>query len=277
MGKPTLEWYDSNFEPLNTADFLVMFSDYPELGPMVAEMEVPTRSIGRVRLEFRGKSRVFPGRRISSSNEVTLTILLDRRSQTYQKLIAIQDSFSDPDSGNIVGRPFTVRSIMYDGAGNEAIVFNFTECWLAEVGAFQLGGGTEGQIAQVQCTLCYARAGYQFTGISNENVYTPVMSRISETPVLVGSTDKYGSVPALSISKTLAGGEPLEKVSSIRQSLASFVGFTIDDLQNMQNVISAVRSALNGVDSKTVALRDYVKQRTIQGAISALSGIKSYF
>ncbi len=276
MAKPTLEWYDTNFEPFNTMDFMVMFSDYPELGPMVSEMEIPSRSIGRVRVELMGKSRVFPGRRISSSNELSMTVLIDRKSQTYQKLIAIQDSFSDPDTGNAVGRPFTIRSVLYDGAGVEAIIFTFTECWLAEVGSMQLGGG-EGQIAQVQLTFGYARAGYEFTGMSDEQVSTPIMSRITEGPIQVGSTDRYGSFAAMAVNKILPGAEPLARISAIRQKLASYVGFTIEDLQSMQNVITAVRNTLNGVESKAVALRELTKQRDIEGAISSLSKIKSYF
>lgn len=279
MGKPTLEWYDNNFEALNCADFMVMFSDYPELGPMVAEMEIPSRAIGRVRVELMGKSRVFPGRRISSSNELTITLLLDRRSQTHQQLIAIQDSFSENDTGNIVGRPFTIKAIHYDGAGNEAVAFTFTECWLAEVGSYQLAGSNEAQIAQVQCTFCYARSGFQFTGMgeAKEYVSTTIMSRITEGPITVGSTDRFGRSPELAVNRELFGNDPLARVSQLRQSLASFVGFTIDDLQTMTNVITAVRNSLNGVESKAVALRELTRQKDIKGAISSLSGIKSHF
>lgn len=277
MPKPTLEWYDHSFEPYNCADFMVIISDYPELGPMVAEMEIPSRSLGRVRMEFNGKSRIWPGRRISSSNEVNISLLLDRKSQTYQKLIAIQDSFSNPETGNIVGRPFNIRVIHYDSVGDEAAVYTFRECWLAEIGSYQLSGNDEAQVAMVPCVFGYARTSYQFTGIGDAEVSTTIISRISEGPISVGNPDNFGNIPGLNISRQLDGIDPIQRVSQLRQSLASFIGFRIEDLRTMQNVITGLRNSLEAGSSNITALRELTRQRDLQGVISSLSSIKTRF
>lgn len=281
MSKTGLNFYNQEFVPLGSTDYMVMLAGYPELGPFVSTMEIPSRGIGRVRVEFMGKSRVFPGRRISSSNEVNMTFLLDRRTNTYQKLLAIQDSFSAPDTGNIVGRPFVIRAIHYDSTGVEAMVISFTECWLAEINSYELASSSENEIISVACTFCYAQTSYEFTGMGTigGDVITNVLSRLTENPLRVGGTDRGGVVKALSnISATLTGSDPVAAITTMRQKLSELTGFSLNDLNGIRDAITTLRATtMNGITSKATALAlNEISKRVPQSA-SMISTLKSIF
>jgi hypothetical protein len=283
MPKATLDYYDNNFSPLSAADYCVLIANYPDLGPMASTMEIPSSAINRVRVELMGKSKVFPGRRISSSNEVNITFTLNRRTQTYQQLLAIRDSFSESGTGNIVGQTFDIRAIHYDETGLEAMVITFHDCWLAEVGGYSLEGSAEAQILVCPCVFCYSTTSYSFTGMGTiaDFVIATIINRITNEPIDIGNaTDRYGAVPALDIKQGLPGKEPLDMIASKRSALASYVGLTLDDLSRMSDIISSVRGALGNFESKYSRIKMAANTKDYQSVINnlkSLSGIRSIF
>jgi hypothetical protein len=283
MPKATLDYYDNNFSPLSAADYCVLIANYPDLGPMVSTLEVPSAGINRYRVELMGKSKAWPGRRLSSSNEVNMTFTLNRRTQTYQQLMAIRDSFSESSTGNIVGRTFDIRAIHYDEIGREAMVITFHDCWLAEVGGYTLEGSAEAQILICPCVFCYSTTSYRFTGMGSvaDSIIATIINRITDQPINVGSeTDRYGGYTTMNISQGLAGKSPLDLITSKRSALASYVGLTADDLGRMSDIISSVRSATSGFESKYSRIKMAVKTKDYQSLannLKSLSGIRSLF
>lgn len=276
MGKNQLIDY-AGFVPLGGADYVIMLSDYPSLGPMVSSFEVPAKTTNRVRVEFMGKSRAFPGRNMSQSNELNVTLLLDRSSGTYQQLIALQDSFAESATGNIVGNTFSIKAIHYDTMGIEAIAFTFTECWLAEVGSYTLTAG-ESEIISVPCVFVFAKPSVLFTGLGSINqAVASIVSRLTGEVINVAGSSIDGLFDGLGISASLPGSDPTQIVSSITSSLTSFLGLTTQDLTNMGSVLNAARTTLNGVTSQNQALQSLVKNTENSVVTSAISGFKLGF
>jgi hypothetical protein len=272
MSKNTLEDYDSGFSPMSAADFAVLIADHPALGPMVAEIEIPTRTINPVRHEMMGKSRVVPGRRISSSNTVNITFTLNRKDNTYQELIILQESFSESKTGNIVGKRFDMRVINYDEAGFEAIVMTFRNCWLSEVGSFQNSGTSEAQLISVPCILAYDSISYHFTGIGNlaERVIS-IISRITGTPINATNSNALGGFTPLGVSRSLPGSEPFDVIVKARQRISDFAGLSFDDISSMRDVVMSVRNTLSSFNTKFSELKSAAKSGDVG---SLLSGLK---
>lgn len=284
MAKANLSYYDNNFSPLSAVDYSVMIADYPELGPMASTLEIPSSSINPLRVEMYGKSRAWPGRRISSDNSLNITFLLNRATGTYQQLIAIRNSFSEGNTGNIVGRFFDLRVVHYDEVGVEAMVITFNDCWLSEVGGYSLDASAESQLLMCPCIFYYTTTSYEFTGMGTvaDRVIASVINRITDSVVNVGSkTDRFGSFPSLAdYSQQLVGRDPLDLVSQRRSALANAVGFTLGDLTKMSNVISSVRNALSGGESKLSRIASAVKTKdyaSVAASIKSLAGIRSKF
>lgn len=285
MPRATLEDYDNKFVPLSMCNYGVMLSDYPDLGPLAAQVEIPERSTERVRVELMGKSRVFPGRRISSSNELNITFVVDRKTQTYQQLLALQDSFSENKTGNIVGRLFDIKVINYDDIGIEAMAFSFTECWLAQVGSLQYDSTSESQIATCACVFCYTEMGYHFTRMASlGDQIISVLSRITGQPIQVDNTDRYGSFNGFEISKPLVGSNPVDVVQEKRSKLSEFVGLTIEDIASMRDIIESTRNILTSAQSRLGNLSALGRAAvrgddifSIASKVKSISGIKSLF
>lgn len=285
MPKPTLDYYNHNFSPMLTADYMVIFSGFDDLGPMVAEFSIPERNLNPVRVEIAGKSKIWPGRRISGSNEVSCNLLINRKLMTYQQLIAIQESFSASDTGNMVGKFFNVKVIQYDEVGNEAMVFTFKDCWLRTVGEYQLAAADENNLVTVPCVLAYSRMAYQWYAMAqtnengdifipeSNNIETVIQSRLDPAPIRVGNSDDNGIFKPLSYSQTLPGVDPVSAMSQLKQSLIAALKIDTDTLQTMSSVIGLVRNGLSGRQSASSIIRE----SGLETAVSSLSKIRTIF
>lgn len=276
MPKPNLYYFDDNVTPLFSFNFAVFLAGYEDLGPLVTSFQIPSRSMGHVRVEFMGKSKTWPARRISSSNEVTMRFLLNRQNNTYQQLLGIQESFSESATGNVIGTPFAIKAVLYDDIGNEAMIVTFNESWLREIGEISLDATAESEVISIDCVFMYAKASYAFTGLSSSGAasFTSILTNMG-IPLRIGDSDPFGIFAGLGISRQLPGTEPQAIVSQIRDQLASLLNINIPQLNNVRNVMSTLRSTADGITSKANALNKMANTLKSNALGKVVSSFKS--
>ncbi len=260
MSKPDLLYYDDNFQPFAAFNYAILLEGYEELGPLVSSFTIPDRTMGHVRVEFMGKSKAWPARRISSSNEITLQILLNRKTQTYQQLLAIQESFNESSTGNVIGETFVARCILYEDTGSEAMLVTYNDAWLRDIGEIQLDSSSENELLSVSAVIMYSTVSFEFiafseTAINAANNIAAINNM--DSPVQFGGvSDRYGVFPGLNFSRALPGNEPLNVVNEIRSQLASLLNINIGQLDSIRDTLNVVRGAADGITSKANALRN---------------------
>lgn len=260
MFKPTFSDAD-RIEPVLALDYAVAFPDFPLLGYLAAEVNLPGWTVDSLRLEMWGKSREWGGRNVSS-HSLQMVMIYDKNSRAFRTLYGLLQATVDSKTGNRKLRPFSIIVEHYDSVGVMVHQRVFSKCWIKDLPGFTLSADSEDKVMQP------VEFGYQQQDITFGDTAIPA-------PL----------IPTRDV--TLLGSDPRDILSTFVQKLASTPASILDIFRTGAEAVAygkAAAAALSQISSAAKAVANQAKTNPLGALRSASawvsqtkSALKSFF
>lgn len=256
MFKPTFDDADQ-IEPVLSLDYAVAFPDFPLLGYLVADVNLPGWTVDSVRLEMWGKSREFAGRNVSS-HSLEMVLLYDRKSRAFRTLYGLLQATVDSKTGNRTLRPFSIIVEHYDSIGVMVHQRVFSNCWVKNLGGFTLAADNEDKVLQ-PVEFGYEKQDIVFgaTAIAEPQIPVRDVSLLGSDPrdVIAAYTQKLATTPATIMDIFRSGLEAIAYGKAVASQISSLAKATLS--QAKTNPLGAIRSASSLVTQTKNALKTF--------------------
>jgi hypothetical protein len=251
MFKPTFDDADQ-FDPVLATSYAVAFPDFPLLGYLAADADLPGWTVDRVRAELFGRSREWPGRCVSS-HTLTMTMLYDDRSRAFRSLYSMLQSVVDNSTGNRSGQLFTIIVEQYDSMGLLVQQRLFDGCWVADLRGYQVSASSRDTAVMIPVEFGYTQ---QFVTFGGKAISAPLIP---------------------TNATTLLGSDPRDLLETFSQSLLNVPDSIVDILRTGSQAVAygkAILGAANQLSSVAKNVVQQAKTNPIAAAKSASSLIK---